>query len=274
MDKRIKTLIKLLLILTLLITHYSLLITHSFAQTEIQDYLYNYEKYREIYTKFKTTRDKYLQYHSLSSKKEAEEATLPFLTQRVETLRTYFLALKYKLKTTPGVVGTKYKAELSSTLDKEAIWLNSHKKEIEALSSPTLDSLFEISDRLEDRDLELKTLSYTALAAILLGKERDLQAQSVAITDLLNDRIGKVKEATQAAVLKQWLEEVKDRNYLSQEKINTAEEELSTLEKERYIRLLLKDFSSIQENLESSKYFLDKALSYQKEIFKKLANYE
>lgn len=251
-----------------------LIVSPVFAQKEIDDYLYQYEKYREVYTKFQSARDKYLQYHSLSSKKEAEQETFQALVQRAKTLRTYFVALKYKLKTTPGVLGTKYKAELSSRLDKEVFWVNDHEKDIEALSNPTLDGLFEISDRLEDKELDLKILSYKTLAAVLLGRERDLQAQSVSITDLLSDKIEKVEVATQAAVLKQWLEEVKNKNYLSQKQIEAAEEGLSKLDKENSARQLVKDFNLIQGNLESSKYFLDKALGFQKEIFKELTNYE
>lgn len=266
--------IKLLLILILFIIHYSSFITPVFAQREVEDYLYQSEKYRQIYTEFVSARDKFLKYTSLSSKKEAEKLTWQMLAQRAETLRTYMLALRYKLRSTLGVVAIKDKAGLSSSLDRESIWLAAHKKEIEQIDNPTLDELFEISDRLEDKNSDLMTLSYETLAAVLLGKERDLQSQSVSIANLLNDRIDQVALATQTAVLRQWLEEVKNKNYFSQKKIETSEEELSNLKKTNSARQLLKSFNLIQKNLEDSKYFLNQALSYQKEIFEKLKDYE
>ena len=67
-----------------------------FAFREMEDYLFQYEKYQEVYDQFTTSRDKFLKYEILSVREQAIEAVKKLLLQRNQTLRTYFLVLKYK----------------------------------------------------------------------------------------------------------------------------------------------------------------------------------
>ena len=130
------------------------------AQKEIEDYFFQYEKYRNVYNDFVTAKEAYLKYQTLTSKDEAIETTQKLIDQRYQALRTYFLALKSKLRTAPGVVGADYREQLISQLDKEINWLENQKGEVNGLSKPSLDDLFVISDRFEDKSEEIKSLSY------------------------------------------------------------------------------------------------------------------
>lgn len=254
-------------LLILLFTIYCLLFTDSvFAARELEDYLFQYERYREIYKDFVTARDKYLKYKTLSSKGEVVEATKNLVNQRNEALRTYFLALKWKLKTTPGVVGSERRASLISQLDKEIIWLENQNDQIKSLPHPSLDDIFIISDRFEDKRDYFISLSYQSLTAVLLGKARDLRSDSIAITTLLTERVGEM-ESTKAAQLKDWLREVENKNYLAQKEIEVAESQQELLKKKKKERQLAAVYSQVQLNLEKSREYLSQAFSFQKEIY-------
>lgn len=239
-------------------------LTPVFAAQPIDDYLFQYEKYRQVYQEFTTARDKYLQYQTLSSKDEAIGATKKMIGQRNKSLAIYFLTLKWKLSTTPGVAGSEHRNNLISQLDKEITWLDDQNEQLEQLANPSLDDLFIISDRFEDKRVAFKVLSYQSLAAILLGKTRNLQSESVAIKTLLTDEVNQM-EATKAAQFKGWLTEVENKNYLSQKEIEMAESQQESLAKKRE-KQLVSIYSKIQLSLERAKEYLNQAFLFQKEI--------
>jgi len=155
----------------------------------MDDYLFQYDKYREVYDEFTVSRDKFLKYKILSVREQAIEAVKKLLLQRNQTLRTYFLVLKYKLRNTPGVVGNQIDNNLIGQLDKKIIWLEEQSEEVENFPNPSLNDLFILSDRIEDKEKELMKISYQSLAEVILGKIRSLHQESVAVTTLLKDEV-------------------------------------------------------------------------------------
>jgi len=244
-----------------------------FAQRQLDDYLFQYEKYRDIYEEFTLARDKYLKYQALSVKDEAVKALKKLLLQRNQVLRTHFLALEYKLRNTAGVIENQSGNGLISQLDKKVIWLEEQSEEIENLETSSLEDLFILSDRIEDKEAELKNLAYQSLGEILLGRIRALQAESVSITTLLKEEISQQQSATQAAQLNLWLREVGVKNYLSQQEIEAAEINLWKLREERRIKGMVQHFSNLQIDVDDARLYLKQAVSFQQEIYGEL-NYD
>lgn len=241
----------------------------AFGQREIEDFLYQYEQYHVAYREFQINRDAYLQYKTLSSQNDAVSATKKLIIQRNYTLRTYFISLKYKLRNTPGVVGTEKHSQLVSLLDKEIIWLENENDQLDKLSTPTLEDLFIISDRSEQKNDYFKSLSYQSLSAVILGKVRDLQAESVALTKLLGDRIPQ-DDATSSAQLKEWLKEVENKNYASQKAIETAENSQNQIGQKQKEVAIVPLYNELVLSLKKGKKYFEEALMYQSEIYKNL----
>ncbi|HUV47181.1 MAG TPA: hypothetical protein VMW29_03540 [Candidatus Bathyarchaeia archaeon] len=248
------------------------LFTHrALAGRELEDYLYQYEKYSEVYKNFSTSRDKFLKYKVLNIRQEATQVLSQFLLQRNQVLRTYFLLLKYRLRTDPGVITLQAKDELVSQLDKRIIWLEEQDEEIKKLVTPDFEDLFVISDRIEDKNEELLQLGYKSLSEMILAKIRSLQQESVAAASLLQDEISSKKTATQAAQLDLWLKEINVKNYLAQKEIEAAEINLWNLNSTSDESSMVTYFTNLKIDAEDAKIFLMQANSYQKEIYEQVS---
>jgi len=152
-----KTLFLLFTIICLLFTKLA------FANQTLDDYLFQEEEYKKSYNEFKTSRDKYLKYKALTAKDSALESTKALIVKRNETLRAYFLALKDKLKNTPGIVETQKDDGLLAQLDQKVVWLEEESEEVKSLYTPSIEDLFILSDRIEDKEAESKNLGYQVL---------------------------------------------------------------------------------------------------------------
>lgn len=258
-------------ILLLLVTCYLLLITPSFAQNELSDYQFQYEKYREEEDAYLSARNKYLEYETLTSKNEAITATKQVLVRRAQVLRTYFILLKYRLHATPSVVDEE-KSRLSGYLDEEIGWLEDHLKELEGLSNPQLAQLLEISKRLERKDKEYRSNAYQTISNILLGKSRAISAEQTAINVLLEEKINESQNATSAASLKNWIGEAKNNAYWGSQAIQRAEINLPEFERLKYdVEDLVRLVGKVQAELETAKGLFKKGIGFQKEIVEALS---
>lgn len=231
----------------------------------VDDYRFQTEQYNDVYQKFTQARDAYLTYKTLSSKDEAIKATKKLIIQRNDVLRAYFLALKWRLRNAPGQADIDYRTSLITLLDKEISWLESYNAQVNKLATPSLEDLFLISDRIENREKSFYQLSYRSLSSVLLGKGRKIQGQSVAITTLLDDKISEF-EATRVAQLNDWLIIVENKNYLSQKSIDAAEAQQDQL-KDKQKAELAGIYNQSQSYLEQTRDYLNQGLRYQKEIF-------
>jgi hypothetical protein len=257
----------------LLFTFYCLLFTKLVsAQRPTEDYFFQYEKYQGIYKQFTLARDKYLKYKALTAKDSAIEAAKSFILQRNQVLRTHFLALEDKLRNTSGIIDTQKEDGLIGQLDKKILWLEEQNEEVEKTSTPSLEDLFVLSDRIEDKEEEFKNLAYQSLAEVLLGKMRSLQGESVSITTLLKEQVSQNQSATHAAQLNLWLKEVSVKNYLSQKEIEAAEINLWKLRADKKTSGMIKKFTNIQIDIDDARIYLKQAVKFQKEIYSELNN--
>jgi len=249
-----------------LIIYFSFFITNAFAFREFDDYSYQYQQYEEKYQQFISAKNKYLKYQALTSKDEAITALKDLILQRSQTLKNYLLVLKYKIDNTSGVIENQEGKGLLSQLDKQIVWLDEQSDELDELEQPTLEELFVLSDRIEDKEGDLKNLSYRVISEVILGKIRNLQAESVSVTESLKDKISKSQGADNAEQLNLWLKEVRVQNYLSQKEIEAAEINLWKLQSEKETKQMVKHFSNLKIDVDDAKIYLQRAVDYQKEI--------
>jgi len=235
------------------------------AQNELADYQFQYEQYRKLYPEFTRARDSFLQHGTLASQQEAIGSTKQLILQRAQVMRAHLLLLRRRLRGAPDIV-TEARTELSTILDQEAEWLDYHIRDIEAVSTPTLGNLFELSDRFERRQELWRALSYETVARILLGKTRQVQNEAVTINGLLEEHILQ-QDPQEQALFKNWLDETKNGAYQSQQYIEQAELILIELIQDRGDASgTIGAFSELQTSLENSRQLLLRAVSFQKEI--------
>ncbi len=253
------------------ITHHSSPIKPVFAQRQMDDYLYQYEKYRNIHQEYLQAREKYLKYQTLTSRDELIQAGQDFLYARSIVIRTYLQALEFDLKKAPNVVAEQ-KTELVLSLDEEIDWLLQNEDQIKELDNPTLDDLLEISLRIERREVTFNKLAYLTLSNIVLGKMRLLQTEALAINSLLNDEIIK-SENGDLATLNQWLETAKNITFQSQKQIETAESYLSLMNsKAKKKEGILETYGKIKAELEQARSVLLGGIDYQREILREVSS--
>lgn len=239
-----------------------------FAQQEMADYQYQYEKYRNIHETYVKARDTYLKYQTLTSQEEFVKASQDFLFSRVITLHTYLQVIKDILKEAVDIEPNQ-KQELTLALDGEITWLKENESQLQNLQNPVFNDLLEFSLRLENKANLYQKLAYQTLANIILGKMRSLSSETVAINFLLEDKI-KNSSGKDTVLLSQWLQTVRDKTYQSQKNLEKAESYLVTLNRSASGKDVYSNYLKIQEELGKARTgFLDN-LNFQREIFREV----
>src|SRR3989344_5828917 len=75
------------------------------SQQAYQDYLYQFDLYRQRETDFRVAKTEYEKFRSLTSETTALEKTKLLLAQRDQLLRAYLLVLNEKLNEDKGLTG-------------------------------------------------------------------------------------------------------------------------------------------------------------------------
>ncbi len=260
----------LLLLFFLISGFYFLFSGNCYAQRQLEDYSYQYEKYRVVRDQYVQARNSYQKYKTLTSQTELIKSGKDFLASRNLVLKTYFLAISFLLKQTPNII-PENKNTLILSLDRENTWFADYGESVDELTTPNFDDLLEISQRFEQREYDFKKLAYQTLANIIIAKLRNLQAESGAINFLLEDKIRENASQLNQTTLNQWMESVRNMNYSSQQNIRNAEDYL--------LKLNSQDgknsndiYQKIQEELEKARLELLETIKYQKEILREVSD--
>lgn len=240
-----------------------------YAQNEISDFNYQYQKYDELNSVYKNKRDSFLKFKTLTSQTEAVEATANILGQRAATMRAYLLALKYRLRHTDGV-DPNIKAELSSKLDDEIGWLQNHLDTLDGMSHPALSDLFEISSRMERRQNIYLPLAHKTLSYIMLGQVFSVYQKMTALNTEISSHIDKVDHNQQ---LRNWFVEAEKQVFLGNDAINSAQKFIQEFPtKDTNEKHIARQYAKVRDQLEIAQQALKQGLEYQQEIIKKLNN--
>lgn len=249
------------LVKAILICFFGLLIFYPaqvLGQREVDDYLYQYEKYRDYQKNFEETRDKYLTYQTLTAKDELIKSGKNYLVSRALVLQTYLEVLKLKIKETQNIASDT-RTELILSLDEEINWLKDYQSSINNLKNPDLAELLEYSEKLERKEDDYRKSSYRVLAYNLLGQVKQLQQESVAINFLLKEKTKK----------NQWLTTVTEGADISQKYIESAEEHLDKINSGG-VNQISGEFTNFKQELEKARDKLLEILPYQQEILKEV----
>lgn len=236
-----------------------------FAQRQVQDYTYQYEKYRSSYDEYTIAKNEFLKQKTLTSQKDALDKTKIVIIQRAQALRVYFMALKYSLNSTSGIANED-KTRLSASLDEEIGWLQNHIDDISGLGNPTLTDLFEISSRLERKQGLYITLGYDAMAHILIGRVRQVNQEFSATNSVLQPLVDKYKNS----FIKNWYDQAVDMTFRCDQSINNALTISKEFEKDADQNTVSKQLVNIKNELSNGKKMLIDGVGYQQEILKEL----
>lgn len=195
-----------------------------------QDYLYNYNLYRNSHNQYLAAKSEYQTYHTLTSQERAIKAIRFVFKNRAEAWRTYLLALRTKLTETTGIIN--YSQNIAYLkLDLELQWLPHHQ---DSLNSVSNEELFKLSEEFAQRQPKTEVVVYQALGLILSGKENSLRERILKEIEKIETKLKEMKsEGEEIGMLEDWLSQAKKKISLSTEKQIEAENKLKTINEEK-----------------------------------------
>jgi hypothetical protein len=235
----------------------------------LSDYLYNFNLYRERYQEYMLAREAYLKYRTLTSKNTALEKTLKMAQSRDETVRTYLIALKMKLREMPGI-SVYDKNIFNLRLDNEIDWYSRHKEELS--SAATLEDLVDLAKTASERyQSQSEILIYQTLHKILLGKETVLKEKISNQIEATREKLREIKQKGDKDVLlaERWLLEIENRLLRFEEKTSTSQENMTKMERNAYSDRG-QVYREFQLTLEEAHQYLKEANRYLKEVIREV----
>lgn len=141
--------------------------TYAASSQAYQDYLYQFDLYRNKYSEFKIAKNEYEKFKSLESQTTALEKTKIMLAQRDELLRAYLFFLNEKLNEDHGLEARE-KQLYQTLIRNEATFLDNHRKLVAAIGS--LDDAVTVSQAIESHYLTFQTTIRQIIIGVRLGQ--------------------------------------------------------------------------------------------------------
>ncbi len=239
--------------------------TYASSDTAYQDYLYQFDLYRQTYTDFSVAKNEYQKFKSLESQTAALDKTKIMLAQRDNLLRAYLLLLNEKLNENTGM-GASEKLLYQTLIRNEVTFLETHAKLIPSIGS--LDDAGTISKQLESHYLILQKSMRQTIIGISVGKLTELKKQfdtafSSAQT-LINATRGAFTPEKQAT-MDRWVLQINNKKSLYQQKIDSINSNNSSWDTNSLDEMNRK-FLGLQGNIASAKQELQEGSSFLGEL--------
>lgn len=188
----------------------------------LQDYLYQFDQYRQAYKDYQVAKSQYQTYQTLTAETIALEQTIKMLQVRDEVIATYLTALRLRLAEKTKVGSSRLNA-LYLQLDEEIIWFREHKENL--TSAGSIPDLLSLSKQTEDRYKNTEILIYHSLVEIFLYQEGLIHSQIFFVISELEAKINVIRESGDKDVgrIERWLLEAKNRKVRSDEKLTEAQ---------------------------------------------------
>lgn len=237
------------------------------ANQAYQDFLYNYNLYRQSYSEYTIAKESYLKYQTLTSKNEALQKTSQMLKNQDEVVKTYLTALRLKLMEASGNAGYEQNT-LYTKIDNEITWYKNHQENLN--SAGTIEDLIALASKGGNEYEETEILIYQTLGAILNGKENVFYGKINQNIKTLKEKIGEIrtKGDKNTSLSERWLLEAENRLTRSQEKQLSAQNLLTQIKTNDSNKL--KSYNEAQFTIQESHQYLKEANSYLKEVIKEL----
>lgn len=234
------------------------------SEQAYQDYIYQFDLYRQTYTDFSVAKNEYQKFKSLESQTNALTKTRLMLTQRDQLLRAYLLLLNEKLNENTGM-GASEKLLYQTLIKNEVTFLENHVKLIPSVGS--LEDATTVSKQLESHYMVLQKSMRQTIIGISLGNLAAIRKQFDEVTNLsqalVNFSRGSFTPEKQTTI-DRWLLQITNKKSLYQQKIDSITSENSSWESSsidemnrKFVSLQQKTSSAWQELLEGSGFLTE-----------------
>ena len=230
-----------------------------------QDYLYQFDVYRQKYNEFDIAKNNYLKFNTLTAQQTAISTTKEMLAARAQLLRAYLLMLNEKITETPQMTQPEvdlYRALINgevSFLDNQTQFVN---------SVQTLDDANNVSKQLESHYTVLQISMDQTILGITLAKLRgmgnefsDKTVQAKALIDQVKPELS----LNQQAILDRWFDQISNKRTLFLQKQDAISQAITGL-KGSNTQNLADKFSQIQKQITDAESELTEGSSYLREL--------
>lgn len=210
----------LVLLLFVLTTAFMTPTVFASTQQAYNDYLYQFDVYRQKYSDFQVAKNEYQKFKSLASQTTALAAAKTMLTQRDLLLKAYLLLLNEALNEDQGLTAVN-KQLYQSLIRNEITFLDNHSQLIPSIAS--IEDAITVGAQLESHYQILQTSMRQIITGISLGKlmvlSRSFDQNYQAAQTLVNTNAG-LFTPEKVGTINRWLLQISNKRTLYQQKIN------------------------------------------------------
>src|SRR3972149_6420904 len=163
-----------ILSLVLLVLALAARATGATSSQAYQDYLYQFEVYRQKYSDFQVAKNEYEKFKSLASQTAALEKTKIMLSQRDQLLRAYLFLLNERLNEDQGL-NVPEKQQYQTLIKNEVTFLDGHSALVPSIGY--LPEAVKVSEELQSHYNVLSRSMRQTIVAISLGQLSVLSKQ-------------------------------------------------------------------------------------------------
>ena len=258
-----------ILSLVLLVLALAARATGATSSQAYQDYLYQFEVYRQKYSDFQVAKNEYEKFKSLASQTAALEKTKIMLSQRDQLLRAYLFLLNERLNEDQGL-NVPEKQQYQTLIKNEVTFLDGHSALVPSIGS--LPDAVKVSEELQSHYNVLSRSMRQTIVAISLGQLSVLSKQYDTALQKAQDIITNrrvVFSPQKQANLDRWLLQIQNKRSLYQQKINAVSSANTTM-KPGDVALLDRQFTRLMADLSESKQYMVEGAAFMEELVNSL----
>ena len=240
----------------------------------MDEYSQKIEDYNKAHSDYVFKRAQYLRYETLTSRSEAQEATLLMLEARDDVAISYLNALKEKLKESKGI-GQENRDLLNAELDTEIAWYSEHRGVLSSAGS--LEDLVKDSNEAKTRYAQTSSLAYKLLSNVSNGALVDYRDRMNNIFESLKSKIEKIKNEQRedyqlsfkkVETIDRWIFEGENRVIRAEERHLDAE--LAATEMLTKSKVGSGNYNNVVKILTEAKLFYKEASTLLKEVIREV----
>ncbi|MCL4360192.1 hypothetical protein M1555_02965 [Patescibacteria group bacterium] len=240
------------------------------SQQAYQDYLYQFDVYRQKDSEFQVARNEYLKFQTLTSQNTAITKTTAMLSQRDLLLRSYLLLLKEKVNEVPEMSGADQNLYLT-LINNEVSFLESHSQLVTSIGS--LDDAVNVEGQLTGHYGILEASMRQTLVGIATGTLANLAKRyDIALADasaVVNSNRG-VFTPEKQAMIDRWILQITNTRSLYQQKMDAIAADTNKMSHTDVLIEQDSQFSQIQQEISEARQYLVEGTSYLSELTKAL----
>lgn len=248
-----------------------LLVPRILASSEraYQDYLYQFDLYRQTYSDFTIAKNEYEKFGSLTSQATALTKTSSMLSQRDQLIRAYLLLLREKLNEDKGLADTQ-KLTYRTLMSNEITFLDQHSTLVGSIGS--LEDATNVSRELESHYAVLGSSMRQTIVGVSLGQlsilARQFDQTLADVKALVSSSRASFTPQKQATI-DRWMLQITNTRSLYQQKIDSISTTNAQM-KGSSIDSLDETFRQLKRDLGQAKLYLMEGNRFMGELIEAL----